>query len=326
MASPAGMAPSNPAWAMGGVAPHPRRLIVLRVLAVLASGAAIVMLAGQADDQALDYGVGIVPVAAPWLAACLSVVAAVLSLSARRVSSAAGSLVLGALLVVTAWSVVILPFDALRLVGLVPLPLSAWGTFLRLFLLVGSACALVAGLTVRRASQVRCSECRRVLPGRLDRMPRWPAGVAVLFALVYPALRVGWALGGTFGTAGEPLQMDVAIAWAPVAVGAALVAFAIFLFVGHGPLWVRALLGLGGVGLGLLMVMAGGLAAVKAATDLAAEGSQSVEPGSDLMTWTFVVVYGSWFVAGVGIIFGSWRFWSHRRDDCSACRTLMGTS
>jgi hypothetical protein len=32
---------------------------------------------------------------------------------------------LGALVVATAWSVVILPFDALRVVGLIPLPLGA---------------------------------------------------------------------------------------------------------------------------------------------------------------------------------------------------------
>jgi hypothetical protein len=286
----------------------------------------MVMLARQADDGTLDYGVGIVPVVVPWLAACLSVVAAVVLFSGRHMSSASGSLLLAALAVVTAWSVVILPFDALRLVGLVPLPLSAWGAGTRLFLLVGSACALIAGLMVRRTSQVRCAVCRRVLPGRLDRVPRWPAGVAVAFALVYPALRVGWALGGTLGTAGEPLHMDVAVAWAPVIAGAALVVFAVVLFVGKGPLWVRALLGLGGVVLGTLMVMAGGLGAAKAATDLATEGSQSILPGADLMTWVFVVVYGSWFVAGVGIIVGSWRFWSHRRDDCSACRTLMSMS
>ena len=38
-------------------------------------------------------------------------------------------------------------------------------------------------------SQGRCSVCRRALPGRLDRLPRWPVGVAVAAALVYPTLR-----------------------------------------------------------------------------------------------------------------------------------------
>jgi hypothetical protein len=83
----------------------------------------MVMLARQADDGTLDHGVGIDPVVVPWSAACLAVVAAIPLLNRRRMSSAAGSLLLAALVAATAWSVVILPFDALRLVGLVPLPL-----------------------------------------------------------------------------------------------------------------------------------------------------------------------------------------------------------
>jgi hypothetical protein len=320
------MAPIEPSKAMDGVAGHPRPPLVLPVLAVVASCAAMIMLAGRADDWTLDYGVGIVPAVAPWLTACLSVVAAVLSLNGRFMSSAGGSLLLGALVVAAAWSVVILPFDALRVVGLVPLPVSAWGASMRLLLLAGSACALLAGLMVRRTSRVRCAACGRGLPGGLDWLPRWPAGVAVAAALVYPALRACWALGGTFGTPGEPLDMDIAVAWGPAIAGAALVAFAVALFVGMGPLWVRALLGLGGVVLGLLLAMAGGLGAARAATVLATEGPQSVLPDAGLMTWTFVVVYGSWFVAGVGIIAGGWRFWAHRRDACPACRTFLGTS
>jgi hypothetical protein len=89
-----------------------------------------------------------------------------------------------------------------------------------------------------------------------------------------------------------------------------------------GPSWVRALLGLGAAVTGLILAMAGGLGAVKAATTLAAEGVDSVT--GDLMTWTFVVVYGSWFVAGVGIIVGGWRFWAHRRDRCPGCGLLTG--
>lgn len=318
MTSPAGMAPIDASPATG-VARSPRRPLVLSALGVVASGGALVMLARLADDWTVDYGVGIVPVVVPWLTAFLSMAAAVLSLNARRVSSAAGSLLLGALLVATAWSVVILPFDALRAVGLVPFPVSAWGAATRLLLLVGSACALAAGLMVRRAGQARCPVCRRVLPERLDRLPRWPVGVAVASACVYPALRGCWALGGTFGTAGEQLDMDVAVAWAPVGAGAALVAFAMVLFVGKGPPWVRALLGLGGVLLGLLLAMAGGLGTARAATTLATEGLRSVLPDSDLMAWTFVVVYGSWLVAGVGIVVGGWRFWAHRRDACPGC-------
>ena len=325
MASSAGTAPIRPSRPMGGLAAHPRLALVLPVAAIVASTCAMIMLAREADDRTLDYGVGLVPLIVPWLTAGAAVVVAVLSTRARAASSSAGSLLLGALVVLTAWSVVILPFDVLRLVGLAP-PWNAWGAGIRLLLLTGSACALVAATLARRSSRARCPACGRVLPGRLDRIPRWPVGVAVAASFVYPALRVCWAMGGTFGTAGEPLQMDAAVAWAPAFVGALLVAFTLVLFAGRGPLWVRALLGFGGVGLGLLLAMAGGLGAVKAATDLVSQGLQSILPEADLMTWTFVLVYGSWFLAGLGVTLGSWRFWAHRRDGCPGCSTLMGGS
>jgi hypothetical protein len=305
---------------LGPTLPH----LILPVLAAMASCAAMVMLARQADEETLDYGVGIIPPLVPWSAACLSLAAAVLWLGGRRVSSAAGSLLVGALVVVTAWSVVMLPFDALRLVGLVPLPVSGWGAATRLALLVAGAAALISALRSRQTSQGRCSVCRRVLPGRLDRLPRWPVAIAVAAALVYPALRTVWALGGTFGTAGEPLHMDGAVAWGTVIAGASLVTFATVLLIGRGPLWIRALLGLGGTASGFMLAITGGLGAVKAASTLASEGLQSVE--GDLMTWTYVVVYGSWCVAGLGIIVGGWRFWAHRRDACAGCGPLIEPS
>jgi hypothetical protein len=73
-----------------------------------------------------------------------------------------------------------------------------------------------------------------------------------------------------------------------------------------------------------MLAITGGLGAVRAASTLATEGLDSVT--GDLMTWTFVVVYGSWFVAGVGIAVGGWRFWAHRRDACARCGPLIGMS
>ena len=136
----------------------------------------MVILATQMNDMMLDYGVGMVPAVVPWLSACLSVAVAAAGLSERRVTSAAVSLLMGALVVVTAWSVAMLPFDSLRIVGLVPLPLSGWGLGLRLLLVVAAAAALIPVLRARRARQVRCPTCRRVLPGRLDRVRqrKWP--------------------------------------------------------------------------------------------------------------------------------------------------------
>lgn len=299
------------------------RRFVLPTLAVAAAGAAMVVLAYQATGEVLDYGVGIVPAVVPWLSAGLSVVVAAVGLSERRAASGAGSLLVGGLVVVTVWSVSMLPFDVLRIVGLVPLPLSGWGLGLRLLLLVAGAGAAVPVLRTRRATQARCPACRRILPGGLDAVPRWPAVVALVFALPYPVLRIAWALGGTFGTTGKPLDLDPALAWGVAIVGLVLVAFTALLLVGRGPLWARALFGLGGIVAGLALTVNGGLAATLAVSMIFTEGLESSPAGSDLMAWTFLLVYGSWFVAGVGVMAASWRYWAHRREDCPACRALL---
>jgi hypothetical protein len=323
MRSPSAVAPVKPSPAARGSARRSPTSLVLPVVAVAASIAAIAMLVGQGDATTLDYDVGIVPLLVPWLAALLAIAVAVMSLSGRWASAVAASAMLGVLAVLTVWSVVMLPFDALRVVGLVPLPLSEGGATTRLCLLVGAACALVAGQRALRTAQARCPQCGRVLPGRLDRLPRWPAGVAVVAALVYPTLRILWALGGTFGTAGHSLEMDAAVAWSPVFAGAGLVAFAAVLFVGRGPNWLRAILGAGGLVVGLAFAVAGGLGALKAAGGVLSDGFGSVVEGSGLIAPTFALVYGSWCVAGLGIMVGSWRFWAHRRDACDGCRDLL---
>jgi hypothetical protein len=145
--------------------------------------------------------------------------------------------------------------------------------------------------------------------------------VAVVAASVYPVLRVVWALGGTFGTAEGPLHLDAASAWGSVLAGAVLLAFTLVLLLDRGPGWVRAL-GLGGAALGLLMAILGGLGALRAASALVSDGPAAIV--EDLMAWTYVIVYGSWCVAGLGIVVGGLRFWSHRRESCPECRRLTG--
>jgi hypothetical protein len=321
MTGSAHMAPAQPTGA--GTIRYPGRRFVLPALTVAAAGAAMVVLATQTDDEMLSYGVGVVPVVVPWLAAGLAVAVAAVGLRERRATSAAASLLMGALAILTAWSVTMLPFDLLRIVGLVPLPLSAWGLGLRLLLLIAGAAAVIPVLRAQRARQGRCPTCRRVLPGRLDRMPRWPALVALVFALPYPVLRVVWALGGRLGTTGEPMDLEPAVAWGAAIAGSCLVAFAVLLLVGRGPKWARALFGLGGLVAGAALTVIGGLAATLAVSLLATEGLESSQ--GELMTWTFLVVYGSWFVAGLGVIAASWRYWAHRREDCPACRAVLGS-
>lgn len=321
MAGSSTITPVDPSGA--GLIRFPSRRLALPALTVAAAGAAITVLSTQVDDQTLDYGVGIVPTVVPWLAAGLSIVLAIVGSSERLSSSSGTSVLMGALGVLTAWSVTMLPFDALRVVRLVPLPLSGWGVVLRVLLLVAATTALVPVLRAQRARMERCSTCGRVVPGRLDAMPRWPAVVALIFALPYPVLRVVWALGGTFGTTGEPLDLEPTVAWGAAIAGLGLVGFAVLLLVGKGPSWARALFGLGGLLAGTGLTVIGALAASLALTTLAADGLDA-SPGSGLAAWTFLIVYGSWFVAGLGVLAASWRYWARRRDDCSACRSVLG--
>ena len=320
MSSPIGTAPIDPSPVLAVA--RPGRSRGLAVLAIVASGAAMAMLAIQAG--AWTPGTGIVPAAVPWLMGFASIGVGVLVLSRRRMPAVAWSVLLGVLVVVIAWILVAVLFDLLRLLGLVPSPADTSGAGTRILLLTGATCALVAVTEVQRAIQDRCPECRRVAPGRLDTVPRRPVILAVSFTLVYPALRLIWAIGGTFGTGGQALEIEAAVAWGAFIAGAALVAAAMVLLFGRGPAWVRALLGLGGAAVGLVLTMVGALGGISAAAALPTQEVQSIGAGGEMMTWTFLLVYGSWFVGGLGILAASWRFWVHRRDDCSTCRVRIG--
>jgi hypothetical protein len=302
---------------------HRPRSLALTACTLAAAAGAVAILATQLDRQLLDYGVGIVPVVVPSLAACLSAALAVLARDGRRVSSPAGEALVGAVVVLGAWSLAMLPFDALRIVGLVPLPLSPWGLALRLLLLVAVATSIRPALRAQQARRARCTGCGRTVPGRLDALPRWPVLAGLVAAFVYPVLRVVWAMGGTFGTSGHALEMDPALAWGVVVVGSALPALVAFLLRDRGPVAARTVVGLGGLLAGLGLAVVGGLGAADATSRLLAEGLSSAQ-GDGVMTWTFVLVYGSWFVAGVGVLVGSWRYWAHRRDDCAECRGVLG--
>jgi hypothetical protein len=117
------------------------------------------------------------------------------------------------------------------------------------------------------------------------------------------------------------MDLEPAVAWGAAIAGSCLVAFAVLLLVGRGPKWARALFGLGGLVAGAALTVIGGLAATLAVSLLATEGFESSQ--GELVTWTFLVVYGSWFVAGLGVIAASWRYWAHRREDCPACRAVL---
>lgn len=168
----------------------------------------------------------------------------------------------------------------------------------------------------------RCPECHRSLPGWLDRVPRWPVYLAIAGSLVYPGLRVMWVLGGTLGTMGAKTDVEPALAWSLIALSSILVAFTVVLLVDRGLPWLRVLLGLGGVLAGSTLLGIGGLGTAMALSFLLAVGPDST-PGAGLSVWTFLAVYGSWLLTGFGVIAGSWRYWAHRREDCTTCRPLI---
>nr|WP_300151452.1 hypothetical protein [Propionicimonas sp.] len=242
--------------------------------------------------------------------------------SVRWAASPVAAVLAAALAVVTGWSVAVLLFDALRVVRLVPLPLSGWGLALRLLLLAGAAAAVQPILRARQVLRERCPACSRWLPGPLARIPRWPIAMGVVFALPYPVLRVVWLLGGTIGKTGGPEAADRAVRLAMASAGALLVALAVVLLVGRGPTWLRTVLGLGGLVVGAGLACTFGPAAAGVASMLLIDGLD-VPPAAGLSVWVFALFYGSWTLAGVGVALGGCRYWIHRRADCASCRRLL---
>ncbi len=290
---------------------------ILPAIAALTAAGAVLVLTYRSDGVALDYATGLVPSAVPWVAAGLILAVAAIGLTRWAASLFAG-LLAAALAAAAGWSVAVLLFDALRVVRLVPLPLSGWGLALRLLLLAGTAAAVQPVLHAHQVRRGRCPACSRWLPGPLARIPRWPIAVGVGFALPYPVLRVVWLLGGTIGKTGGEEPADPTVQLAMASVGAALVALAVVLLVGRGPTWLRALLGLGGLVVGIGLACTFGPAAVGVAGMLLAHGLD-VPPAAGLSVWVFALFYSSWALAGIGVALGGLRYWIHRRADCPSC-------
>jgi hypothetical protein len=293
---------------------------VLPTVAVIASCAAMMILALRLDPATLDYGARTVPVVVPWLAAVAAIVLAVVGLTPLA-TSVGGTALVAVGVITTGWSISTLLFDALRAVQLVPLPLSGWGLGLRLLLLLGAAAALHPVLHARASTRGRCPTCGRWRPGTLARLPLWPVAVGLVFALPYPVMRISWILGGTLGTTGGPVDADRTLQLVMAGAGVVLVALATVLLIDRGPSWLRVVLGFGGLIAGAGLCATFGPAAVGVASMLLAPGA-GMPPAAGLMPWVFLVFYGSWFVAGIGVALGGLRYWTHRRYDCAACRDL----
>jgi hypothetical protein len=133
----------------------------------------------------------------------------------------------------------------------------------------------------------------------------------LVFALPYPLLRVVWALGGTFGTTGEPLDLEPAVAWGAAIAGSAPFVAGLVLLADRGGSRLRAVFGLGSVVAGLTLAVIGGPAVLGTASAIARDGLRST-PGAGLEAWPFLVVYGSWFVTGLALVVAGWRYWARR--------------
>jgi len=291
------------------------------VAALAAAAGAALVLAFRADGWALAYdmdGGALGLAVAPWLALALSAGAALVGLLlSPAIGTRARRVLRVGVVLVTAWSVALLPIDLLRAVRLIPLGLSGWGAGLRVLLVVGAAGALVASRPVVRRG--RCPECGRRPPSAAARLPMWPAWVALAFALPYPLLRTVWALGGSFGTLAGPLVMSPALAWGVVVAGSLLVAFTVVLVVDRGPAWLRWPLGLGGVAVGGALGVLGAQASLGVWGRVITDGTAAVVTSdAELVWWVFAIVYGSWFVGGLAVAVASARYWARRRG-CRAC-------
>lgn len=308
----------SPTAADQGAAPSAVLRFVLPTLSLVFALGAMLVLVGHGRDDELYYFSAVVPIVVPWLSTTLSIVLAAAGLSERAAHSTAVTWLVVALVATTGWSVAPLLFDGLRIVRLIPLPLAGWGFALRLLLLFAAAGAIIPVTMARQARRGRCHSCRRVLPGALARVPRWPGIVAVGFALPYPVMRIQWALGGTFGTTGGHVDVDAVLQWSMAGAGVLLLGLTLALLAGRGPAWLRALLGLGGMVVGAVLATSFGPAAVGVATDFAKHGPGG-DAGVGLMGWVPMVFYGSWLVGGLALVVSAWRYWVHRRDACPEC-------
>lgn len=182
-------------------------------------------------------------------------------------------------LLLMVWTANGLPFDLLRLTGLIPLGVDGPGLARRALAL--AAAVVLAHLVLARPAG---SESARAAS--------WYGYAAFVLALPYPALRTSWALGGTLGlgwpgAAGEGFApWLLAIPWLLAAVLSLLLV----------PTWRwlprRVLLVAGWFATGIVALI--GPAACWALVKALVAGGPGGKSGIAL--WVFGLFYGSWFL------------------------------
>jgi hypothetical protein len=174
-----------------------RRAEVWAALALCAAVLAAWGLEQLVRNQPADAGVfalNWLPLVASGLAAAGLVPTGLVPVNGRALLLRLRSALTWSGLLLMVWAANGLPFDLLRIVGLIPLPVDWPG-------LVTRALALVAALVLAHLALAGPSDPEAPQAARSGRVADWYGYVASVLALPYPVLRTVWALGGTLGLA-----------------------------------------------------------------------------------------------------------------------------
>lgn len=121
------------------------------MLAMAAGAGVLLIVAFQGTPEVLDYTTGLVPWGIPLVTGALAVGVAELGIAPDFETTVLAKLLVGALVVLTAWTAAPVVQDVLRLTGQVPSPPSWWGIALRLLAVLASLAAIVPlALALRR--------------------------------------------------------------------------------------------------------------------------------------------------------------------------------
>ena len=193
-------------------------------------------------------------------------------LSARRVLSWVGLLLM-------VWTANGLPFDLLRIAGLIPLPVDWLGLVTRTLAL--AAVVVLAHMALARPADSASTH-----------VASWYGYAAFVLALPYPLLRLHWAFGGTLGLSG-PGAAGEGFAPLLIAIPWLLAAALSLLLVSTSRRIPRRLLLAAGWSATAVVAMIGPAACWSLVPVLVGGGDPSL---GGIATWVFGLFYGSWFL------------------------------
>ena len=214
--------------------------------------------------------------------------------------------------------------DALRLIGVIPLPVDGPGFLIRGLSLLGGILWGVMALLYQRWSRGSCLFCGRSdspTSTRWIRIARGAGYLSFIPALIYSALKVYWSLGGTFGytnptiavTVGRVGEFDPTIVLAAMA---ALTALALVQSWGEKlPRWVPLFFASGAC----MLLVPGGLTGTMAVI-YKVFGSTSL-PASygGLVLPVFILVYFCFLIWGIMLGIAALSYYFRTRGPCKHC-------